>query len=92
MTSLVAAVLEFFGVVALKEQRGLDLVHSVAQYVHCFAQGKIGSGFDVSAAVYGSHVYRRFDPLSLEPLMTPVWSPPFHILANLNKLIKTYYP
>ena len=33
---------------------------SLAQIAHCFAQGKVGSGFDVSAAVYGSHVYRRF--------------------------------
>ena len=42
----------------------LDLVHNLAQFCHCIAQGsavayhlgKIGSGFDVSAAVYGSQV------------------------------------
>lgn len=38
----------------------LALIHNLAQYVHSLAQGKVGSGFDVSAAVYGSHVYRRF--------------------------------
>ncbi|ORY62731.1 Phosphomevalonate kinase [Leucosporidium creatinivorum] len=38
----------------------LSLIHNLAQYVHSLAQGKVGSGFDVSAAVYGSHVYRRF--------------------------------
>ncbi|KAM0749229.1 Phosphomevalonate kinase [Meredithblackwellia eburnea MCA 4105] len=36
------------------------LVHNLAQYVHSLAQGKVGSGFDVSAAVWGSQVYRRF--------------------------------
>jgi len=38
-----------------------QLMHNLAQYVHSLAQGKIGSGFDVSAAVYGSQVYKRFD-------------------------------
>ena len=31
-----------------------DLVHSVAQVAHGCAQGKIGSGFDVCSATYGS--------------------------------------
>ncbi|KAJ1928158.1 phosphomevalonate kinase, partial [Tieghemiomyces parasiticus] len=35
----------------------LRWVHHISQYCHCLAQGKIGSGFDVSAAVYGSHIY-----------------------------------
>lgn len=38
----------------------LVLVHNLAQLAHCTAQGKIGSGFDVAAAVFGSLVYRRF--------------------------------
>ncbi|GAA5991008.1 hypothetical protein JCM10908_006497 [Rhodotorula pacifica] len=37
-----------------------QLLHNLAQYVHSLAQGKIGSGFDVSAAVFGSQTYRRF--------------------------------
>ncbi|CAM6083261.1 unnamed protein product [Calypogeia fissa] len=40
----------------------LDLVHSIAQAAHCAAQGKVGSGFDVSSAVYGSQRYIRFSP------------------------------
>ena len=36
--------------------------HNLSQIAHCAAQGKIGSGFDVAAAVYGSCVYRRFSP------------------------------
>lgn len=39
-----------------------DVIHKVAQIAHCDAQGKIGSGFDVATAVYGSIIYRRFKP------------------------------
>ncbi|RVX70806.1 hypothetical protein B0A52_05457 [Exophiala mesophila] len=48
----------------------LDLtrLHNLAQAAHCAAQGKIGSGFDVAAAVYGSCLYRRFSPSILEAL------------------------
>lgn len=47
----------------------LAIVHNVAQYTHCLAQGKVGSGFDVSSAMYGSQVYQRFDSDVLLPLM-----------------------
>ncbi|CEH18439.1 Phosphomevalonate kinase [Ceraceosorus bombacis] len=47
----------------------LGLVHNTAQLVHCAAQGKVGSGFDVSSAVWGSHLYRRFDPIAINHLM-----------------------
>ncbi|CAM9599342.1 unnamed protein product [Ectocarpus fasciculatus] len=43
----------------------LDLTHNLAQACHCVAQGKVGSGFDVSAAVYGTHTYTRFSPSEL---------------------------
>jgi len=45
------------------------MVHNLAQISHCAAQGKVGSGFDVAAAVYGSHCYVRFDPLPLRALL-----------------------
>ncbi|MCJ1359556.1 MAG: phosphomevalonate kinase [Icmadophila ericetorum] len=45
---------------------GKAKLHNLAQAAHSHAQGKIGSGFDVAAAVYGSCVYRRFSPLILE--------------------------
>ncbi|KAF9593616.1 hypothetical protein IFM89_024300, partial [Coptis chinensis] len=71
-TAVVAALLQYLGVVNLsfstetlnqeKDDANLDLVHVVAQSAHCIAQGKIGSGFDVSAAVYGSQRYVRFSP------------------------------
>ena len=40
--------------------------HNLAQVAHCVAQGKIGSGFDVAAAIFGSCVYRRFSPSVIE--------------------------
>ena len=76
VTSLVGGLLQFFGVVSLpsktndsetlnngnesNESEGLRVSHNLAQVCHCYAQGKIGSGFDVSSAIYGSHVYTRF--------------------------------
>ncbi|KAI3692188.1 hypothetical protein L6452_31999 [Arctium lappa] len=67
-TAVVAALLNYFGVVNLssysgsQHQENLDVVHIIAQTAHCMAQGKVGSGFDVSSAVYGSHRYVRFSP------------------------------
>ncbi|KAF0910589.1 hypothetical protein E2562_003024 [Oryza meyeriana var. granulata] len=71
-TSVVAALLHYLGAVNLSclgqsssdsaDGRDLDLLHAIAQSAHCIAQGKIGSGFDVSAAVYGSQRYTRFSP------------------------------
>lgn len=72
-TAVVAALLQYLGVVNLSESAkghhqdcnsvaDLDLVHMIAQTSHCIAQGKVGSGFDVSCAVYGSQRYVRFSP------------------------------
>ena len=77
VTSIVGALLQFFGVVSLpsymedtsidevnntvrEEDEGLKIAHNLSQICHCHAQGKVGSGFDVSSAVYGSHIYTRF--------------------------------
>ncbi|KAJ5741379.1 Phosphomevalonate kinase eukaryotic [Penicillium manginii] len=45
---------------------GRDKLHNLAQAAHCAAQGKVGSGFDVASAVYGSCLYKRFSPAILE--------------------------
>ena len=63
VTSCVGALLHFFG---LAQQ---DAVYNLSQICHCHAQGKVGSGFDVSAAVHGSHVYRRFPKHTLTDLL-----------------------
>ncbi|KAJ1029958.1 hypothetical protein NDA16_000871 [Ustilago loliicola] len=48
------------------ETEDLALIHNLAQLAHCAAQGKVGSGFDVSAAIWGSQLYRRFQPKVLQ--------------------------
>lgn len=50
---------------------GRRVLHNLAQAAHCAAQGKIGSGFDVAAAVYGSCRYRRFSPSIMKALPEP---------------------
>ena len=73
MTSaVVAALLHYLQIVHLpcsdenfiheSKKEDLDLVHAISQAAHSLAQGKIGSGFDVSAAVFGSQRYVRFSP------------------------------
>jgi phosphomevalonate kinase len=72
-TSLVASLLHFLGVVNISNisENAIDLkvVHNAAQIAHAAAQGKIGSGFDVSAAVYGTQIYKRFDAAKAEKIM-----------------------
>ena len=84
ITSLTAALLLRLGVVPASsfaptpegvQSDGRKLAHHLAQYVHCLAQGKVGSGVDVSAAVFGSQIYRRFQPAVLTPLMSDVRPP-----------------
>ncbi|CEL60976.1 phosphomevalonate kinase [Rhizoctonia solani AG-1 IB] len=76
ITSLVSALLLHFGAIPpdslssdAASNEGRELAHNVAQYVHCLAQGKVGSGFDVSSAVFGSQVYQRFEPNVIGEIM-----------------------
>jgi phosphomevalonate kinase len=70
------------------EQR--DMSHNVAQFCHCSAQGKVGSGFDVSAAFYGSQRYARFAANLLNPLLEAAaagsGSNPAHALTPVSLL------
>ncbi|CAE6493864.1 unnamed protein product [Rhizoctonia solani] len=76
ITSLVSALLLHFDAISpdslssdATSNEGRELAHNVAQYVHCLAQGKVGSGFDVSSAVFGSQVYQRFEPTVIADIM-----------------------
>ncbi|KAI5242250.1 ERG8, Phosphomevalonate kinase [Aureobasidium subglaciale] len=65
VTSFTAAVLSYYlpkETFDLKNEAGKRKLHNLAQAAHCAAQGKVGSGFDVASAVYGSCLYRRFSP------------------------------
>jgi len=40
-----------------------DIIYKLSAIAHYFAQGKVGSAFDVAASTYGGvFVYKRFDP------------------------------
>lgn len=45
------------------------IIHNLAQICHCHALGKVGSGFDVSAACYGTHIYQRFPNSTLPDIL-----------------------
>lgn len=51
---------------ALHGIEDLKITHHCAQAAHANAQGKIGSGYDVAAACFGSIEYQRFTPDTLE--------------------------
>ena len=78
VTSIVSSLLQHFEVMEFpkmneKEEKGKKLelfkCHNLAQFCHCLAQGKIGSGFDVSSACFGSQIYQRFSPSVLRTLL-----------------------
>ncbi|KAI4145522.1 MAG: hypothetical protein LQ340_006248 [Diploschistes diacapsis] len=69
VTALASAILKehFFHIgedIPIREFK--KIVHNLSQISHCAAQGNVGSGFDIAAAVFGSCVYRRFSPSILE--------------------------
>ncbi len=49
-----------------KLSKDKEIVHKLSQISHSTAQGKVGSGFDVAAATYGSGKYVRFSPQIVE--------------------------
>lgn len=74
MTSFTGALLSHYlptSTFSLNTDAGRAQLHNLAQISHCAAQGKVGSGFDVAAAVYGTCVYRRFSPSILSSLGEP---------------------
>ncbi|OAP65773.1 phosphomevalonate kinase [Fonsecaea erecta] len=74
VTAFVSALLSFYrskDAPSHESQLNHQAIHNLAQAAHCAAQGKVGSGFDVAAAVYGSCLYRRFTPSILENVGEP---------------------
>jgi phosphomevalonate kinase len=74
VTSLTAALLTHYlpkELFSLDNEADKKKLHNLAQIAHCAAQGKVGSGFDIATAVYGSCLYRRFSPALLEQLGSP---------------------
>ncbi|PNP75646.1 hypothetical protein FNYG_11055 [Fusarium nygamai] len=74
VTSLTAALLAHYlpeDLFSIQSDQGKRTLHNLAQAAHCAAQGKVGSGFDVATAVYGSCRYRRFSPETLSSIPEP---------------------
>lgn len=74
VTSLTAALLFHYLPTehsSMTSSQGRTILHNLSQAAHCAAQGKIGSGFDIAAAVYGSCIYRRFSPALLSSIGEP---------------------
>ncbi|KAK6332417.1 phosphomevalonate kinase [Orbilia brochopaga] len=69
VTALTAALLSHLASTDVKAH--LPTIHNLAQAAHCAAQGKVGSGFDVAAATYGSCQYQRFPPSVLSAIPDP---------------------
>ncbi|CAO2650364.1 Nn.00g016560.m01.CDS01 [Neocucurbitaria sp. VM-36] len=88
VTSFTAAVLSFYlpkSLFDLQSEKGQQVLHNLSQASHSHAQGKVGSGFDVASAVFGSCLYRRFSPSLLSGLPQPS-SPGF--ASQLRSLIE----
>ncbi|KAF3924001.1 hypothetical protein ABW21_db0203793 [Orbilia brochopaga] len=69
VTALTACLLSHLSSTDVKSH--LHVLHNLAQAAHCAAQGKVGSGFDVAAATYGSCEYQRFPPSVLAAIPDP---------------------
>ncbi|KAJ6259258.1 hypothetical protein Dda_6157 [Drechslerella dactyloides] len=67
----------------------LHVLHNLAQAAHCAAQGKVGSGFDVAAATYGSCQYQRFQPSVLAAIPDPSDS---SFTAKLQETVRSQWP
>lgn len=75
VTAFTAALLTYYlpkELFDLSTDSGKRKLHNLAQAAHCAAQGKVGSGFDVASAVYGSCLYRRFSPSILSSSADPL--------------------
>jgi phosphomevalonate kinase len=62
VVSFISGILAFNGV-DIEGRKNKDVIYKLSAMAHYFAQGKVGSAFDVAASTYGGvFVYKRFDP------------------------------
>jgi phosphomevalonate kinase len=61
VVSFISGILALHGV-DIRERKTKDIIYKLSAMAHFFAQGKVGSAFDVAASTYGGvFVYKRFD-------------------------------
>jgi len=62
VVAVIAGILKFHGE-DIESAQAKKKIYKLAAITHYFAQGKVGSAFDVAASTYGGvFVYQRFDP------------------------------
>lgn len=62
VVATIAGLLKFNGL-DIESRKMKDIIYKLSTIAHYFAQGKVGSAFDVAASTYGGViVYKRFDP------------------------------
>ncbi|KAK6200142.1 Phosphomevalonate kinase [Scheffersomyces amazonensis] len=70
VTVVTTALLAYFNNIKDIDESTKNIIHNCSQIAHCYAQKKIGSGFDVAAAVFGSIIYKRFQPSLIENILS----------------------
>jgi phosphomevalonate kinase len=70
VTLLTLSLCEHYSLIDTSSTIGKTIAHNISQLAHSLAQGKIGSGFDISAAMYGSHIYTRFNEQIIGDLLS----------------------
>ncbi|KAH9600723.1 GHMP kinase [Trypanosoma melophagium] len=86
-TSAVACLYSFLRSIDFNDSKELELIHRTAQIAHSVAQGKIGSGFDVYTATYGTCLYRRFPAQCIEKIMNGTEPPKSVGVINFSDCI-----
>ena len=85
LVSVVTAALMSY--LAPESETSIDRLHNLAQIGHCLAQKKIGSGFDVAAAIYGSIKYRRFQPSVVNDVLAVLENDPTQFPQALKAVV-----
>ncbi|CAI5759315.1 unnamed protein product [Candida verbasci] len=83
---ITAALVSYFKVEIISY---LDFIHNIAQIAHCLAQKKIGSGFDIATAIYGSIIYQRFEPKILDNLFETLENKPQEFNEKLRNCVNS---
>ncbi len=65
-SSAAATVAMVYGLLLHHGVSDLKMAHHCAQVAHSRAQGKVGSGYDVAASIFGSQEYQRYSPALVE--------------------------
>lgn len=67
------------------DEKEKNLIHTLSQIANSVAQNKIGSGFDISACVFGHQIYSRFPESAIQPIVSAVKMNPS--VAKINMLV-----